>query len=112
MNYPQVSFYLGEFSDHPEFGELSIAPDESDVRVKKNKENYCKIKIKEVTYTTTNLELELFDKNWYLNAIFEISEFERVSHEFQDAVAQGGAILKLGELEFKSTREDNEHLFE
>ena len=112
MKYPQVSFYLGSFSEHPEFGDLSIAPEMSDVRVKKDKENYSKIQVNKVTYTTTNLELELFDGQWFLNAIFEIPEFEKIFNDFRDSVATSKGVLKLGHLEFLSNKEDNFHLFE
>jgi len=112
MTDPTVSFYLGSFSDHPEFGDLSIAPERSDVRVKRDKENYSKIQIGNVTYTTNDLLLELCGDQWFSYANFDIPEFETLLENFRDAVAEGKAILNLGRLEYLSNKEDNFHLFE
>lgn len=111
MTWPMVSFYLGTYVEHPEFEEFSIAPEMSDVRVKKDKNNFCRLIMGEVTYMTTELELELDSGQWYLSANFEIPDFKNVLEQFREAVANGKAELRLGNSSFLSNMDDNSHLF-
>lgn len=107
---PTVSFLLGSYSDHPEFEDLCYPI--GHITVRKSKDNFCKINIDGKSFTTTELDLELTGGSWYLDAHFEIPNFNKLLSSFRSSVFQGKAILHLGKLKFESSRDENEHLLD
>jgi hypothetical protein len=107
----RVHFDLGEYGDYPDLEQFSIAPDGSDVRVRKEPGNYCEIVIDGTVSETNELELEMSGGGWTASASFDIPVTPEAIRKLRECVTGGHVKLKLGEYEILSEKDFNESLF-